>query len=184
MAHSSHGAHHHLSHLPVEPVAAIVLAAAGVLTSWAGYQASLWDGMQLAHYGRSASYRVEASQAALDASLQRSVEVNLFSAWAEARFNGESRMALYYQDRFPPELVDEHLERATITDMRESAVEHVESNFIWIRYRRFTAHESERCILIDPALDQPGRRHAIDFHSGARDPRRPFVRHGSLERRR
>lgn len=104
MAHSSHGAHHHLSHLPVEPVAAIVLAASGVLTSWAGYQASLWDGMQLVHYGRSATYRMESSQMALDASLQRAVEVGLYRGWAEAKFEGEERMAKYYEQRFPLEL--------------------------------------------------------------------------------
>lgn len=104
MGHSSHGSHNPLHHLPVEPVAAIVLSAAGVLTSWAGYQAELWDGVQLVHYGRASSHRVEASQAALEVGVQRAVEVGLFRAWAEARSEGDQRMARFYEDRFPPTL--------------------------------------------------------------------------------
>lgn len=104
MAHSPHGAHHLIGHLPMEPVAAIVLSAAGVLTSWAGYQAAMWDGIQMAKYGLSSSHRVEASQAALDAGMVRAVEVGLFRAWAEAKVRRDAQLAAYYEERFPDDL--------------------------------------------------------------------------------
>jgi hypothetical protein len=104
MAHSPHGMHHFMGHLPVEPIAAIVLSAAGVLTSWAGYQSAMWDGVQMANYGRSQSHRVEATQAALDAGMTRAVEVGLFRAWAEAKVKRDGHLAAYYEERFPRDL--------------------------------------------------------------------------------
>ena len=104
MNQTSQRGHQILSRLPVEPVAAIVLATSGVLTSWAGYQAEMWDGLQLVHYGRSSSHRVEASQAALDANLTRAVEVSLFRAWAEAKARNDNELAAFYEARFPRDL--------------------------------------------------------------------------------
>ena len=104
MAHKSHTAHHLMHHLPVEPTVAIVLSAAGVLTSWASYQAELWDGVQLMRYGRADGHRVEASSSALEASLTRAVEVSLFRAWIEAKSDGDDRLAGFYEARFPRNL--------------------------------------------------------------------------------
>lgn len=104
MSHSVHGHQHFLSHIPVEPLAAVVLSAAGALTSWAGYQGSLWDGVQLVHYGEAGEHRVEATHAALDASMVRAVEVGLFRAWAEAMSKGDENLARFYEARFPFDL--------------------------------------------------------------------------------
>jgi hypothetical protein len=104
MGEGSHGAHHHLHHPPVELAVAAVMSIAGVLSSWSAYQSSLWDGAQFLHYSRTGAYRLEASQTALDASMTRSVEVGLFGAWAEARLQGNERLASFYAARFPPAL--------------------------------------------------------------------------------
>lgn len=104
MNETAHTARHLMHHLPPEAVAAVVLSAAGVLTSWASYQASLWDGAQMVHYSKASAYRLEATETALDVGLNRAVEVDLFQAWVAARINGDEQLADFYQDRFPPNL--------------------------------------------------------------------------------
>lgn len=101
MNEAAHTARHLMHHPPAEAVAALVLSAAGVLTSWASYQASLWDGAQMVHYSRASAHRLEATQAALDVSMNRAVEIDLFQAWVEAKSNGDDRLAGFYQARFP-----------------------------------------------------------------------------------
>lgn len=104
MNEAAHTARHLMHHPPAEAVAAVVLSAAGVLTSWASYQASLWDGAQMVHYSRAAAHRLKATQATLDVSMNRAVEINLFQAWVEAKSHDDDRLADFYQARFPIEL--------------------------------------------------------------------------------
>lgn len=101
MNEAAHTVRHLMHHPPAEAVAALVLSAAGVLTSWASYQASLWDGAQMVHYSRASALRLEATQAALDLSMNRAVEIDLFQAWVEAKSDGDERLAAFYQARFP-----------------------------------------------------------------------------------
>ncbi len=59
--------------------------------------------------------------------------------------------------------------------MREPALEHVEPDLISPRDRMVTHCEPERGIRVDPAPDEPRRRHAIDLYSCPGDPRRALV---------
>jgi hypothetical protein len=93
-----------LHHMPVELPVAAVLSAAGMLSSWAGYEASLWDGMQFLQYSNSSTSRLAASAAMLDANLTRSTEVGVFRNWVEAKLKGDARLAAFYQERFPRDL--------------------------------------------------------------------------------
>lgn len=86
----------------IEVAAAAVLAAAALATSWASYQAALWDGEQAASYSRAEGLRVEAASSAQLASARASVDVGLFTAWLNAWAGGDERLAGFYAARFPP----------------------------------------------------------------------------------
>lgn len=88
----------------IEVVIAVVLSVSGLMTSWASYQASLWDGEQAAHYSRANALRVMSSSAELEADARRAVEISLYSGWLEAYARGDGRLADFYEERFPPEL--------------------------------------------------------------------------------
>ncbi|MBC6982652.1 DUF4337 family protein [Caulobacter sp. 17J80-11] len=87
----------------MEIVAAVVLATAGLLTAWAGYQASRWDGEQLAHYTRADELRVDASEASAHAGQMMIVDVLVFDDWLHAEAAGDDARAEFYRQRFRPE---------------------------------------------------------------------------------
>ena len=86
----------------IEIAAAAVLATAGLATSWASYQASLWDGEQAASYSRAEGLRVEAASDAQLASASASIDLELFTAWLNATAAGDERLAGFYAARFRP----------------------------------------------------------------------------------
>jgi hypothetical protein len=88
----------------MEVVIAVVLSAGGLMTSWASYQAALWDGQQAAHYSRANALRVMATRARLEADSRRAIEINLFNSWLQAKAQGDEPMAKFYADRFPPDM--------------------------------------------------------------------------------
>jgi hypothetical protein len=85
----------------VEPAMAVVLSIATLATSWAGYQAALWNSEQTLRYGMANARRVEGARAALDASTDRNVEIGLFNAWLVATDEGDQRRAEFYRSRMP-----------------------------------------------------------------------------------
>jgi hypothetical protein len=88
----------------VEIVAAIVLATAGILTAWAGFQSQLWSGTELASYAKYSALRQQATRLQAEADELQAVEVSLFSAWLDASVSGKARLASYYRSRFPANL--------------------------------------------------------------------------------
>jgi hypothetical protein len=82
---------------------AVVLAAGGLLTAWAGYQASLWDGEQAAFYAQAGQQRVEASRAASDGAQLLAIDVQMFTAWLSAYTAGEDELQTFYRNRFRAE---------------------------------------------------------------------------------
>lgn len=88
----------------LEALVAIVISAAGLLTSWSSYQATLWSGEQTVQYSRAGADRVKSTRAALEANVTRSIEVDLFSAWLGVTDAGNDRLANLYAERFPPDL--------------------------------------------------------------------------------
>jgi len=88
----------------LEAAVAIVISAAGLMTSWSSYQATLWSGEQTVQYSRAGADRVRSTRAALEANVNRTVEVNLFTAWLNATDAGNDRLAAIYRTRFPADL--------------------------------------------------------------------------------
>ncbi len=88
----------------LEIASAIVLSIAALASSWASYQAGLWDGEQAAHYSRTNALRTEASQIALEGDALAAVEVQIFGAWLTAKADHKDGLATFYEARFPPHL--------------------------------------------------------------------------------
>lgn len=86
----------------LEIASAIVLSIAALASSWASYQAGLWDGEQAAHYSRTNALRTEASRAILEGDALAGVEVQIFGAWLTAKTDGKEKLAAFYEARFPP----------------------------------------------------------------------------------
>jgi hypothetical protein len=87
----------------LETVTAVVLATAALAASWAGYQAALWDGEQAANYSRAEALRVQASTANLSANAHTAIDVQIFTAWLNAKAGGKERLAEVYRSHFRPQ---------------------------------------------------------------------------------
>jgi hypothetical protein len=86
-----------------EIFAAIVLSVAALLTSWASYQATLWDGEQAAFYTRASAARVEAGVFTTESGQTKAADLFVFSQWLNAYAQGEDKLQAFYRARFRPE---------------------------------------------------------------------------------
>jgi hypothetical protein len=86
-----------------EIAAAIVLSVAALLTSWAGFQAALWDGEQAARYTEAGAARVHASLLATERGQAQGVDLVLFTQWLSAYAGKEPGLEKYYRSHFRPE---------------------------------------------------------------------------------
>ena len=87
-----------------EVISTIILALAALCTAWAGYQASLWDGIQSAHYAQASALRVESSEKDSEADEYRLADLGVFENYVDARVSGDEELAEFYRQRFRPEL--------------------------------------------------------------------------------
>ena len=85
-----------------ELVAVLILAAAALVSSYASFQAALWDGKQAAHYTLAQQARTEASTDANLAAQVRMLDALIFSQWLNARTSGDSSAESFYRTRFRP----------------------------------------------------------------------------------
>jgi hypothetical protein len=81
----------------------ILMSAAALATSWAGYQASLWSGDQASHGGTSTALRTHSTRIFTRAGQERIVDVQLFTSWLNAYATGDTTLATFYEHRFRPE---------------------------------------------------------------------------------
>jgi hypothetical protein len=86
-----------------EFAATILLALASVVTSWSGYQASLWSGIQATNYNQANALRVEASRESTAAGMVTGLDVAMFMAWINAASSNNDRLQQFYSKRFRPE---------------------------------------------------------------------------------
>ncbi len=86
-----------------EVVATIILASAALLTAWAGYQSSLWGGIQSSYYTQASAARTEAAQLRTESNQLRIVDLSLFENFVDARISGDEELADFYSERFRPE---------------------------------------------------------------------------------
>ena len=87
----------------LEIASAIVLSISALMTSWASYQASLWDGEQAAHYTLANARHMAAARLSTRAGQLQAVDIFMFSEWANAYVAGNTVLQAYYQARFRPE---------------------------------------------------------------------------------
>jgi hypothetical protein len=89
--------------IAAEGLAAFVLSITALLTSWAGFQAALWDGEQAAHYAEAGAARVKASALATENGQREAGQLFVFTQWINATDRGDTTLAQYYEERFGPE---------------------------------------------------------------------------------
>jgi hypothetical protein len=87
----------------VEVSAALVISLAAAMTSWAGFQAALWDGEQAAHYAQAGAARVEATSAVAAGGQLQTADLLLFQGWLSAAAEDEPLLQAFYRQRFRPE---------------------------------------------------------------------------------
>jgi hypothetical protein len=87
----------------LEITAAIVISVAAVLTSWASFQAALWDGDQQAYYARASRARTAATRLATEAGQYETADLLMFQQWLNAAARDEPRLKDFYRERFRPE---------------------------------------------------------------------------------
>jgi hypothetical protein len=92
-----------LSPAVLDGVATVLLAVAGLATSWVGYQAARWSGVQAAHYTEANALRVESTRASTAAGQRQAIDVGLFTAWVAAYSNHNDRLDHFLRARFRPE---------------------------------------------------------------------------------
>jgi hypothetical protein len=85
-------------------LSAIVMAAATVATAYSAYQASLWNGQETAHKGRSTTAVVRVGKLTNVALQRTSMHVNLFVHWVSAFNRGDQKTAEFLFGRFPEPL--------------------------------------------------------------------------------
>ncbi len=84
----------------VNLAATILLSIAALATSWAGYQASLWSGNQLAHGTIASATRTRATRVADSAGQLRLIDVGLYVNWLEAYSRKDDLLAGFLAARF------------------------------------------------------------------------------------
>ena len=83
----------------------VLLSAAALATSWAGFQASMWSSEQTTHGNRASRLRTSSTLATTRAGQQRLVDVQLFTSWLAAYAQEDTRLAAFYEQRFRPEFL-------------------------------------------------------------------------------
>jgi len=83
---------------------AVVIAIAGLLISFASYQAALWSGEEELGFSRANVLHTESAQKSALAAAREAVAVQLFSQWFNAAARGETKVADMFEARFPPML--------------------------------------------------------------------------------
>ncbi|WP_194397409.1 hypothetical protein [Microbacterium atlanticum] len=83
-------------------VAVFVLSITAVLTAWCGFEASKWGGEMSIAFSQASSARIQAASANADARSAEQFDLTVYAQWVVASAEGETELAQYIQDRFPP----------------------------------------------------------------------------------
>lgn len=84
--------------------AATLLSLAALASSWSGYQATLWNGIQARSAAEANGRRACASRAFERAGQRRLVDLTAFVNWAAAYSANDTRLRLFHERRFRPTL--------------------------------------------------------------------------------
>jgi hypothetical protein len=133
----------------LDVLSAIVLAASALATTYASYQAELWDGEQAALYAEANALRVEASQTSLRAGQLEGADLMTFGAWLSAYASNKDRLQLFYAQRFRSEL-------STAFNA-------------WIATQPYTNPDAPPTPFAMPGYDAGGRRAAVELERQAQE---------------
>jgi hypothetical protein len=87
----------------IEVLEVIVLASVAIMTAWAGYQASKWEGRQVYLYGVASSDRFKADAETINADAILSANVQFLASWLGFTSSGNTAAANLMTRRFTPE---------------------------------------------------------------------------------
>jgi hypothetical protein len=85
--------------------ATVILSLATLVTAWAGYESSKWNGLQTAMNLQATALRIESGLHGSEAQQMLLYDVGLFTNWANAVGTSNSQLADFYRARFRDEFV-------------------------------------------------------------------------------
>lgn len=91
-----------LSHLEIFAVLLIALTA--VLTAWSAFEASKWGGVMSIKFSEANATRTESVRLSDEANRQLTIDVSLFTSYANAFYQGDQEEADFVRQRFPDRL--------------------------------------------------------------------------------
>jgi hypothetical protein len=87
----------------LELVSAILLAIATVFTAWSAFQANKWGGVMSIRFAEANTARTESTQASTTAGQLATIDVTIFTEWAQAVASEQSVLEQFFQERFRDE---------------------------------------------------------------------------------
>lgn len=87
----------------LELFATAILALGSIVAAWSGNQSALWGSVQSSTYTQASAKRVESTRASTRAGQIVQLDVAVFLAYLEARNNGDTALASFYEERFRPD---------------------------------------------------------------------------------
>lgn len=100
----------------IELIATIIMALAAIATAWCAFQATKWGGIMSIEFSNANAGRVESTRVDALANTQRSIDVDVFTAWLDA--------------------VAEEISEGVIPPVRESGYEPVDGTLSAFYYER------------------------------------------------
>jgi hypothetical protein len=102
---------------------AIVLATAGLLSAWSGYQGAMWSGLEAEHFHASNALATESSELAIVARQREERNAAIFQFWLETQVVNQPVRAAFLERQFDPRFAAEFQRwRATLpADLREAS---------------------------------------------------------------
>lgn len=88
----------------IELLSVLLIALTSVLTAWAAFQATKWNGQMSIRFNQGSAARTESVRMSNLADRQLTVDVSVMTSFAEAVARGDVELAEFYQERFPEHL--------------------------------------------------------------------------------
>ncbi|MBN2623976.1 MAG: hypothetical protein JXA83_11430 [Acidimicrobiales bacterium] len=91
-------------HDRIELISIILIALTAVFTAWSAFESSKWGGVMSIDFSAANAARTESVRASDEANRQMTIDVGLFTGYADALAAGEDDLADFYRERFPERL--------------------------------------------------------------------------------
>ena len=87
----------------LELLATVVLTVATLLTAWSAFKSGKWSGVQATSFSEAGATRTESTRASTTGGQLATIDVTLFSQWADAVSNDNFDLADFWFERFRDE---------------------------------------------------------------------------------